>query len=391
VSDSGNILAETATRIFADLADPQTINREGDGAWKAPLWHALAEAGLTLAWVPEALGGTGGALDDGFNIIGVAGRFAAPVALAEASAASGHGGSWSTKGVIVFAPTIFAPLLKISQDGGIASPAVKYASNGFPWFLPDGVHFLFASWRGSGRMTIRVGSLSSTDSAAIAEADSNAIYAGGRLLYLSGTSLMAQPFDLNSLRTSGEAEPIAEGVQRFLDLVSVGAFSASSSGLLAYQTGSASGRKQLSWFDRTGKPIETLGDPRAFFSIELSPDGRNLVASAPDTLGNYDLWLFDVAGGLPTRPDPARAGRTARPGLRIRTTPAPGRSRCRPPRSTVWPAPSLPAGRGWARSRRSFLGAERTSRGAAHSAFRSTSTTAECYSPPTAGSRGAAA
>jgi len=112
---------------------------------------------------------------------------------------------------------------------------------------------------------------------------------------------MAQPFDLNSLRSNGEAEPIADGVQRFLDLVGFGTFSASRSGLLAYQTGSAGGRKQLTWFDRTGKPIQTLGDPRAFFSIELSPDGRNLVASAPDALGNYDLWLFDVARGVPTR------------------------------------------------------------------------------------------
>jgi Tol biopolymer transport system component len=229
-------------------------------------------------------------------------RGGTPVALAEASASNGNGGSWSMKGEIVFAATTFAPLLKISQDGGKTSLAVNYTgSSGFPWFLPDGEHFLFASWGGSGRMTIRVGSLGSTENAAIGEADSNAIYAGGRLLYLSGTSLMAQPFDLKSLRTSGGAEPIAEGVQRFFDLVSVGAFSASSSGLLAYQTGTGAGLKQLTWFDRAGKPIKTLGDRRAFFSIELSPDGRNLVASAPDTLGNYDLWLFDVERGLATR------------------------------------------------------------------------------------------
>jgi len=103
------------------------------------------------------------------------------------------------------------------------------------------------------------------------------------------------------LRTSGEAEPVAEGVERLSDLVTVGAFTASNSGLLAYQTGPADARKQLTWFDRTGKQIKTLGEPRAFFSIELSPDGRTLAASAPDALGNYDLWLYDVAGGLPTR------------------------------------------------------------------------------------------
>src|ERR1043166_4513364 len=60
VSES-SIVAETAARIFADLADPQEVNRAKDGAWKDRLWQALAEAGLTLAWVPEAQGGAGGA------------------------------------------------------------------------------------------------------------------------------------------------------------------------------------------------------------------------------------------------------------------------------------------------------------------------------------------
>ena len=53
VAESENIVAETAEAIFADLADAQTINRDQKGAWKAPLWQALSEAGLPLAWVPE--------------------------------------------------------------------------------------------------------------------------------------------------------------------------------------------------------------------------------------------------------------------------------------------------------------------------------------------------
>src|SRR5439155_20179101 len=65
VSES-SIVAETAARIFADLADPQEINRAKDEAWKGPLWQALADAGLTLAWVPEELGGAGAELADGF-------------------------------------------------------------------------------------------------------------------------------------------------------------------------------------------------------------------------------------------------------------------------------------------------------------------------------------
>jgi acyl-CoA dehydrogenase len=80
---SDNFVAETAARIFADHADPQAINKARDDAWKAALWRALAENGLTLAWVPEDLGGAGAELSDGFAVLGVAGRYAAAVPLAE--------------------------------------------------------------------------------------------------------------------------------------------------------------------------------------------------------------------------------------------------------------------------------------------------------------------
>jgi acyl-CoA dehydrogenase len=83
VSESRSLVAETATRIFAAFADPRTINRAEGNRWREPLWQALVEAGLTLAWVPEAHGGTGASLADGFEIIGVAGRFATPIPLAE--------------------------------------------------------------------------------------------------------------------------------------------------------------------------------------------------------------------------------------------------------------------------------------------------------------------
>jgi acyl-CoA dehydrogenase len=85
------IVAEAARRIFADLADPQTVNRargeEEERAWKATLWRALSEAGLPLAWVPENLGGAGGSLAGGFAVLGVVGRFAPAVPLAETLAA----------------------------------------------------------------------------------------------------------------------------------------------------------------------------------------------------------------------------------------------------------------------------------------------------------------
>ena len=83
VAESENIVAETAEKIFADLADAQTINRDKKGDWKAPLWQALTEAGLPLAWVPEDCDGSGASLAEGFGVLSAAGRFAVAVPLAE--------------------------------------------------------------------------------------------------------------------------------------------------------------------------------------------------------------------------------------------------------------------------------------------------------------------
>ena len=96
---SGSIVADTAARIFADLADPQAVNRAKDGAWKPPLWNALTEAGLPLAWVPDGLGGSGADLAEGFAVLGVAGRYALAVPLAETLLAG-----WLLVGADIAAP-----------------------------------------------------------------------------------------------------------------------------------------------------------------------------------------------------------------------------------------------------------------------------------------------
>src|SRR5258708_2972606 len=83
VAESENIVAETAEKIFADLADAQTINHDNKGSWKAPLWQALSDAGLPLSWVPDDLGGSGASMAEGFSVLSAAGRFAIAVPLAE--------------------------------------------------------------------------------------------------------------------------------------------------------------------------------------------------------------------------------------------------------------------------------------------------------------------
>lgn len=83
MSMEDNIIVDTATRIFQDLGDPQTINNtDGDG-WKEPLWSVLEESGLTQAWTPDDLGGAGASIVDGFDVLRVSGEFAVAVPLAE--------------------------------------------------------------------------------------------------------------------------------------------------------------------------------------------------------------------------------------------------------------------------------------------------------------------
>jgi alkylation response protein AidB-like acyl-CoA dehydrogenase len=126
VSENANIVAETAARILADLADPQTINRGSDGAWKALLWQALAEAGLTLAWVPEAQGGAGADLADGFEVVGVAGRFAAAVPLVETLLAGwllARAGISSPAGAMTVAPVHPGDRVTLNSDGTLSGRA----------------------------------------------------------------------------------------------------------------------------------------------------------------------------------------------------------------------------------------------------------------------------
>ncbi len=131
--ESDHIVAEVAARIFADLADPQTVNAAKNGAWRAPLWQALEEAGLTLAWVPEAQGGAGAGVADGFAILSVAGRFAIAVPLAETLLAGwllARAGLEAPRGAMTVAPARPLDRVTLNKDGTLSGKAtgVPFAS-----------------------------------------------------------------------------------------------------------------------------------------------------------------------------------------------------------------------------------------------------------------------
>jgi acyl-CoA dehydrogenase len=150
VAEAENIVVETAEKIFADLADAQTINSDKKGSWKAPLWQALTEAGLPLSWVPEECGGSGASLADGFGVLGAAGRFAVAVPLAETMLAGwllSQAGISSPEGMMTIAPAGPKDRLTLGADGTLAGRA-----RGVP-FAGDAQHIAVLA-NGSGGLSI---------------------------------------------------------------------------------------------------------------------------------------------------------------------------------------------------------------------------------------------
>ena len=227
-----------------------------------------------------------------------------PVTICDAPV--GRGGSWSTNGMIVFSPTFTEALLQVPATGGIPTAATKlsdkYTTHRWPWFLPDGHHFLYlaANHAATTSTTTAVfwASLDGRDNKLLFTSPSNAIYASGHLLYVRDNTLMAQPFDGSSGQLQGDPVPLNDDVQ--VDgTVWRGTFSASDNGALVYQPGVLGARHRLTWFDRSGKELGSVSGPDAFSLMELSPDDRKVAVTIGDPVGM--IWIYDMLHNSRTR------------------------------------------------------------------------------------------
>jgi len=92
-----------------------------DASWAPMLWKTLEQAGLPLVGVPEAHGGAGGTWPEIAAVLRSAGRFPAPVPLAETAALAGwllaEAGLPIPSGPLTVAPTRPADRLEIVADG----------------------------------------------------------------------------------------------------------------------------------------------------------------------------------------------------------------------------------------------------------------------------------
>ena len=210
-------------------------------------------------------------------------------------------GSWNQEGVILFSG-LPGPLRKIRSNGGSPTPVTssRDSTHVWPWFLPDGDHFLYIER--SDPFVLRVGSLSSANDVVLGPFESHVTYAKGHLLFVRKGWLMAQPFDTRTRHFTGDAMVVADHSND--SARPRGDFSASPAGVLA-RLAPSEGRR-LTWVNRTGATVGTIGPPGEYSQLSLSRDGRNLAVSmvtkAPGEEANFDIWHFDLErAGTPTR------------------------------------------------------------------------------------------
>ena len=226
-----------------------------------------------------------------------------------ASVADSRGGTWSPAGVIVFGPDPGSGLYRVSATGGEATPVTRLdpkrqeTSHRWPSFLPDGRRFLYLNRSPSptDRLRVEAGSIDGTEKVRVVEADTSGMYAGGRLFFVRGTTLMAQNFDPAHLKLSREPAPVLEEVWRDLQTDGLTAFSVSPNGTLAYRAGGYV-KNQLTWLDREGRPLRSIGPLASYASPAISPDGRRIAMDSTD-LGSAvsSMRLMDEATGSTSR------------------------------------------------------------------------------------------
>ena len=221
------------------------------------------------------------------------------------------GASWGADGAIYYVPDRYASIHRLPASGGEPATIAIHGAEGSkritssPSLLPDRRHVLYTvneSWQGSQNNGIFVATLDGRDEKRLLPVLSNARYVEpGWLVYGKDGALRAQKFDARQLALAGEPFALVDDVQ-YIGFYQTHIFSVSDSGLLAYVQGKGSIARQLTWVDRKGAVLGTVGKPGNYFSPRISHDGRRIAFDMSEvTTDSGDIWSLDLARDIATR------------------------------------------------------------------------------------------
>jgi eukaryotic-like serine/threonine-protein kinase len=210
-------------------------------------------------------------------------------------------GTWGGADILFSAETRGWGIFRVSAAGGVPAEIIRVdlprgeARIGWPWFLPDGKRFLYLLRHLDGRGDLMLAEPGKRPRLVMAMQSAVQYVDPGFLVFARDGALLAQRFDPESGRLTGEPFSIAERVRYFASTGSA-SFAVSRTGTLAYQSRQDASR--LAWFDRSGRELETVSSPGYYLSVSISPDGRRaLFDRARPGVWTWDVWSLDLERG----------------------------------------------------------------------------------------------
>ena len=228
-----------------------------------------------------------------------------PQTICSLSGASGRSGTWGSSGTILF-QIASGPVLRVPATGGTPTPVTSSEVvtpndlRQWPYFLPDGRHYLYRPRATTPEESgVYLAALDEKETRRLLAADSPAIYGAdangeGCLLFVRDGALLTQRFDVKALQLQGEPFTVTNQVGGWR-------YSLSQNGLLVYGGAGATEDQQLTWFDRAGQPLGTVGPVGLFSTPQLSPDGKRIAARVENKTDVSDIYVFDHTRGSSLR------------------------------------------------------------------------------------------
>ena len=217
------------------------------------------------------------------------------------------GASWGNHGMIALATAFNSVLVQASEAGGALQPLTQFSkqeiTHRWPEFLPGGKAVLFTAGENALNFTnaqIAVQPIGKGERRDLIQGGMNPRYApSGHLVYAQGDGLMAVPFDMQRLVTTGGAVPVVKGVLQS-PITGSAQYSLSATGSLAYVPGhTQSVESKLVLVTRDGKEQPLVAPVRAYVNPRMSPDGRKLAITIEDQ--EDQIWLYDLSRDTLTR------------------------------------------------------------------------------------------
>ena len=244
-----------------------------------------------------------------------------PVTICDAIGFGGTGlwgASWGEDGTIFFKRQ-GGGISSVSSTGGttseVTTPDVsKGEHDQLPQALPGGKALMFTARTSAGweEANVVVQSLDTSERRVVIHGGADARYMStGHLVYMKAGTLMAVPFDVQSLRVTGAPVALIESVMQAVnplngnDESGAGQFALSNSGTLIYVLGGVSPylESSLVWVDRKGGAQLMAAAPvRSHLAPRLSPDGQKVAVFVFSGANrDADVWVYDASRGTPTR------------------------------------------------------------------------------------------